>query len=493
MSQLFYSFQFGVHLIQDINVTWPYIVGALVISVVICLIVIILLRWIAGVVVWLVLLLILVLLGVGAYFSYKRYEYISKFGPIETNSRMLQGQWDEFVNRKELWMFLTILASAVGIILLLIIIFLRKRICIAITLIEEGSKAVGSVMSTLMFPIFPWIFQCLVLVWAISIGLYLSSMGNPIFKVHDINGSSCECTGQYKNLKNGDMCESNLFDDLCHTGSSSCTTAGCRFYGREVTWLTVILQLVNAFGAFWGVWFVSGLSDMVLAATFATWYWTFHKRNVPFFTLTEAFMRTVTYHLGTVAFGSLIIAICSFIRAMIEYTERKIKKYENTCIKVIFCCCRCFFWCLEKFLRFISKNAYIMCAIHGKNFCLSARDAFSLLMRNVIRVVVVDKVTDFLFFIGKIVVTAIVVAGSYFFFIRNESIHINYIWLPLVIIAAGTYIVTCIFFGVYSMAVDTLFLCFLEDCERNDGSPQKPYYMSKNLMKVLGKHNRKVR
>ena len=35
------------------------------------------------------------------------------------------------------------------------------------------------------------------------------------------------------------------------------------------------------------------------------------------------------------------------------------------------------------------------------------------------------------------------------------------------------------FFGVYSMAVDTLFLCFLEDLERNDGSEEKPYYMSR--------------
>ena len=41
-----------------------------------------------------------------------------------------------------------------------------------------------------------------------------------------------------------------------------------------------------------------------------------------------------------------------------------------------------------------------------------------------------------------------------------------------------TFIISA-FFGVYSMAVDTLFLCFLEDLERNDGSAEKPYYMSK--------------
>ena len=36
------------------------------------------------------------------------------------------------------------------------------------------------------------------------------------------------------------------------------------------------------------------------------------------------------------------------------------------------------------------------------------------------------------------------------------------------------------------MAVDTLFLCFLEDIERNDGSADKPYFMSSDLKKILG-------
>lgn len=37
------------------------------------------------------------------------------------------------------------------------------------------------------------------------------------------------------------------------------------------------------------------------------------------------------------------------------------------------------------------------------------------------------------------------------------------------------------------MAVDTLFLCFLEDMERNDGTPEKPYFMSRGLQKIVGK------
>ncbi|TSK20284.1 Histone-lysine N-methyltransferase EHMT2 [Bagarius yarrelli] len=43
--------------------------------------------------------------------------------------------------------------------------------------------------------------------------------------------------------------------------------------------------------------------------------------------------------------------------------------------------------------------------------------------------------------------------------------------------------------NVYLQIRET-WLAFLEDLERNDGSAEKPYYMSKNLMKILNKKNK---
>lgn len=34
------------------------------------------------------------------------------------------------------------------------------------------------------------------------------------------------------------------------------------------------------------------------------------------------------------------------------------------------------------------------------------------------------------------------------------------------------------------MTIDTIFLCFCEDCERNDGL-SRPYYMSRGLMEFV--------
>jgi len=111
-------------------------------------------------------------------------------------------------------------------------------------------------------------------------------------------------------------------------------------------------------------------------------------------------------------------------------------------------------------------------------------------MRNFLRVVTLDQVTDFLFFLSKLLLTAGAGASTYYFLDNNPSIiRLNYIAVPTTVVVIAAFLITSVFFGVYSTAVDTLFLCFLEDCERNDGSPEKPFFMSKQLMKILGKKN----
>ena len=70
-----------------------------------------------------------------------------------------------------------------------------------------------------------------------------------------------------------------------------------------------------------------------------------------------------------------------------------------------------------------------------------------------------------------------------------DATDLNYYFVPIIIIVVGTYFIADVFFDVYEMAVDTLFLCFLEDLERNDGTPLKPYYMSKDLRQILNVKN----
>lgn len=353
-----------------------------------------------------------------------------------------------------------IVVSVLLLIILLVVIFLRKRIVIAIALVKEGSKAVSSITSTVFFPLAPWILQLLIISFAVMTGLYLASVGEPVFKVVS-KTDACVCTGPAASYKNDAVCTPQIFEANCRENGGGCINSTCHFKEINSPALVGYFQGYNIVGFFWGVFFISAFSEMVLASTFATWYWTFHKSDVPFFTLARGTGRTMRYHLGTLAFGSLIITICRLIRVILEYIDHKLKKFDNAFTKAILCCMKCFFWCLEKFLKFLNKNTYIMCAIHGKNFCSSAKDAFNLLMRNFLRVIALDKVTDFLFFLSKILIAVGMGLLTYLFFaseVTTPTLHYNFV--PIFLVSLGTYLIATVFFNVYSMAVDTLFLCF---------------------------------
>ncbi|KAM3966834.1 choline transporter-like 2 isoform 2-T2 [Aphomia sociella] len=484
-------------IVQDLVQSRWYMAGGVVAVVVICFIYILLLRWVVTPVVWLSIAGFFALLGFAVYLCYKNYKYYLD-NPVQmTQTTNLLGYTQSMFSKHQTWLIILIIAAIVFVVMFLMVIFLRGRIVIAIALIREGSKAVTAIKSTVLFPIFPWLFQCFVIAYGVFVLMSLLSIGDPTFKVVNLkNDTDCRCS---KNYTDYEICHPSEFSKSCHDYSSgspqACKLASCHFIGIDSPHAILYLHLVNLLGFFWVMFFISGVSDMMLASTFSTWYWTFTKRNLPFFTLTSGIYRTIRYHLGTVAFGALIIAIVRVIRVILEWIDQKIKKFDNPFTRCILCCCKCFFWCLENFLKFINKNAYIMCAVHGTNFCTSARDAFSLLMRNIIRVVVLDKVTDFIFFLSKLLISIGIGFAVYYILQWNyvyevtHAARLHYNYVPAIILSIVTYLICSIFFNVYAMAVDTLFLCFLEDCERNDGSQEKPYFMSKNLMKILGKSN----
>ncbi|XP_058129739.1 choline transporter-like 2 isoform X2 [Anopheles ziemanni] len=478
-------------IVEDILQSWPIIVGFIGISVLASLILITMLRWIAKPLVWISIIGVIAALSYGVYYSYREYKIIIA-NPTDSHvnvSPNLSSLINSWFKSDQTWLIILIVLSVFLVILLLVVLVLRKRIVIAIALIKEGSKAVSACYTSVFFPIAPWLLQAAVLVFSLVVLLFLASIGDPVYKIAGLNSSSCVCNNGYKE---GDLCDPIVFNEKCsnRNDQTRCLEAACRFMEVKTPQIVGYYHALNVLGFFWGICFVSAFSEMVLAFTFATWYWTKPKARVPFFVMTRGIMLTLFYHLGTLAFGSLIIAICKIIRACLEYVDHKLKGYDNGVTRAILCCCRCFFWCLENFLKFLNQNAYIMCAIYGKNFCSSAKDAFSLLTRNVLRVIALDKVMGFLFFLSKLVLSCGMASVTYVLFESDIlPTTLNFSFVPAVLVFIGTFIIASIFFSVYSVAVDTLFLCFLEDSERNDGSPERPFYMSKGLLKILGKKN----
>lgn len=467
----------GEKIIADVREAWYWILAGMGISMVVSLLYIIMMRWVAGLMVWLTTYLVLTIIGYATYYCFTEYK---RLAATDTSSISFEfsSNLSSYSDKKETWLALGIICGIILAVMILLLLALRKRIQIAIQLIKEGSRCISSMFSTLFFPLVPWLLQLILFAWFVVVLVYLVTSG----------------TAQFQQVNNGTLAQEacsqaqavvNYFDKN--------NSISCNFQKYQTDDNILRLQVFHLFGWFWIMNFIIAFGQCALAGAYASWYWAWDKKkDVPKLPLIYSMGRTLRYHTGSLAFGSLIIAIVQLIRAALEYLEYKLKgsgKEPSPVAKFLLKCLKCFFWCLEKFLKFLNKNAYIEIAVYGKNFCTSAKNAFFLLMRNVLRVVVLDKVTDFLLFIGKLTITGgMGVASFYFFSNRN---NLNYYLAPVIIITIGAYAISSAFFGVYEMAINTVFLCFLEDCERHDGSQQKPYYMSKKLMKILGKKNKK--
>ncbi|XP_030852868.1 choline transporter-like protein 2 isoform X2 [Strongylocentrotus purpuratus] len=476
---------------EDFVNSWHIILIGLGIGMVLSMIWCFIMRWIAGVMVWGSILCLHAVLAAGIYCCVQQYlDLQGVAGSMDSITFEFTTNLSSYTRLQQTWLIIGIILCVVFLILFLLTICLCSRIRIAVELISESSKAVSSMWSTLFWPIVPFLLQTGVIALWVGIAVYLATSQQAMYQVFDATTSNFT----------GDSCDIDTFT-ADYNLTSNDTDLSCLFIDYSLPEYFKWLQLYNLFVFFWLINFVIGLSHMTLAGAFASYYWAFNKKDdVPFFALSGAFYRSLRYHLGTIAFGSLIIAIIQIIRVLLEYAEYQLKGKENKVAKFILRCMKCCFYCLEKFMKFINKNAYILVAVYGKNFCSSAKEAFFLLLRNIVRVAVVNKITDFLLFLGQLLIVSLVVVGAFFYFTLEVTWvnavlpvpAVNYYWVVIIVIGIGVYLISKAFFGVFDMAVDTLFLSFLEDIERHDGSAEKPYYMSKGMMKIVGKKNKKM-
>uniref|UniRef100_A0A8C5L126 Choline transporter-like protein n=1 Tax=Jaculus jaculus TaxID=51337 RepID=A0A8C5L126_JACJA len=477
-----------VKIFEDFAHSWYWILVALGVALVLSLLFILLLRLLAGPLVLLLILGVLAVLAYGIYHCCQQYRALRDKG-ASISQLGFTTNLSAYQSVQETWLAALIVLAVLEGVLLLLLIFLRQRIRIAISLLEEASRAVGQMMSTMFYPLVTFVLLVICIAYWAMTALY--PLRPYVYWVSNTSTPGCETAPVNESC-----------DPMASSKNHSCPGLTCTFQGYSSTGLAqrslFNLQIYGVLGLFWTINWVLALGQCVLAGAFASFYWAFHKpQDVPTFPLSSAFIRTLRYHTGSLAFGALILTLVQMARIILEYIDHKLRGAQNPVARCIMCCFKCCLWCLEKFIKFLNRNAYIMIAIYGKNFCVSAKNAFMLLMRNILRVVVLDKVTDLLLFFGKLLVVGGVGVLSFFFFSGRikgldkdfDNSPLNYYWLPIMTSILGAYVIASGFFGVFGMCVDTLFLCFLEDLERNDGSLERPYYMSKALLKILGKRN----
>lgn len=317
----------------------------------------------------------------------------------------------------------------------LFLCFMRKRIQLSIGVVKESARAVQAMPTLLLFPIVQTAGLIIfVMVWLVY-AVYVASLG-------DIDSA------EFSNNGVTVMVRSFTYDD-------------------ETQYMAFILL----FCFFWTTEFISAVGSIVIARAVASWYFTRDKSTIGSSTVLNAIRQSMWYHMGTAAFGSLIIAIIQTIRAIVTYIQKKIEEVDsdNRAMKCAACCCQCCFACLEKCMRFLNKHAYIQTAIFSTNFCISAKNGFFLILRNFGRIGAISFVSEIVVVIGKVFIAVITGASAYVLMNTYISDEVESVVGPVVVVMILTYAVASLFFSIFSMAVDTVLQCFIADEEMFDG------------------------
>lgn len=225
--------------------------------------------------------------------------------------------------------------------------------------------------------------------------------------------------------------------------------------------------LYNLFGLFWINAFLIGCSQFILAVSAATWYFTHTADSGGSASLSKGFKWILRYHLGSIAFGSLVIAICEFIKFMFEYYRKQMtgRVFNNPFGKCLLWSTRYCLNCLNRVVKYISKMAYIQMALTSSNFCMSAWKAFVLIVGNAGRFAVASLLGVIFMWIGKIFIVGATVILWYIIIISVPSIEENLSspFFPWVLFALIAYVVASIFLSIFGFSMDTILQCFLVD------------------------------
>jgi len=420
--------------------TWYIIAGGIVASIIFGFFWLLLMRYFAGVAIWAnVISSFLSVAAVAFMMFYTGKQLEMAYENTPNNLRILAD-----VNNYQFLTVMSYILFGIAAIMLLFTIFNSGNIHLAIIISQEASKAFISMPSLLFFPLIPLVKFLIVFAYFVIVGLYLASSV--------VNNGAYDEDGQ--------------------------------FLGYIADTKLKAMILVLLFGFLWSVNVIIAISQTVIAGAIADWYYSYRGRKLKPCAVTRSYGRMIN-NLGSLIIGSLIIAIIQFIRIMFKYLKQNLKGKDGKVTEAIYQCLQCCLACFERFIEYLNKNAYIMIAIYGYSFCVSAKRAFAIIITNPLKAATIQCISSYCMLLGKISISSLA-TGGVFIFLKNTTV--TSLWIvPVLVTAVGSFCVASLFMNVYDMAISSMLLCFLEDTNVNDGSSERPYHCSKSLIALVEK------
>jgi len=262
---------------------------------------------------------------------------------------------------------------------------------------------------------------------------------------------------------------------------------------RSTTEKTFIL--FHLFHGLWNCYLILGLTQFVIASMCCKWYF-YQGRKQPLDNLlSSSFSTGFTYHIGSIAFGSILLASVSSIKAIFAYFYHQLNTLEGNpggrCAEYLYKCIFCFLNFFENFMQFLTRHSYTQMAMSGKSFCNSSKDAFYLTVRNSGRFGLVHELGKLFVAFGELCITLVTSVITYFVITQVPYFQgeVQYPLLPVGFAGSIGYMIGKVFMLVYGVAADTVIHCYCIDEELNFRNKFAPEILKEFIENHAGGHS----
>lgn len=445
--------------LSDLYETWDTILALCFLALVLSLFMVAILHFVASIVSYVFMIAVSIACVVGTGILWYTYASINwKLNATNQNELLEKSVYNE-----QAILVYAILATIFTVIILLLVWAMRKRIGFLAQLFRESSECLIDMPYLFIQPFITFFVLLAFFAFWVTVIVCLSTATYP---------GSKSLTPLFEKSENPNAISSSQYTTpsenlIPRIGNVSVKQLRTLKFVEfiDATWVRY-MWWVYLIGLIWTSEFILACQQMVIAGAVAIWYFDGGRKSVGSPVLTSI-TNLVSYHLGSMALGSLLITILKVPRLILTYVYAKMKKNEESseCAKCGLKCCICCFYCLEKCVRFMNHNAYTVIAMQGINFCSAARRAFSVLVSNALQLATVNSIGDFILFLGKCFVTA--VTGSIGLLLMRRDPNLKFYAIPVLVVAIfGFFIAHCVL-SLYEVVIDTLFLCMCEDHNMN--------------------------
>lgn len=166
-----------------------------------------------------------------------------------------------------------------------------------------------------------------------------------------------------------------------NTTQNGTQNPGCSTSGGSCSNASLILVLVFlTFTAYWVTEFIKNVVHTTICGVFGAFYYgAASPEGIPKHAAKSSFRRTITYSFGSVAFGSLLVAIIQLIRQAVDMFTRYEQQSGDMLGAIFGCILQCFVGILQWALTYFNKYVYVEVALYGKSYLNAAKDTWRLI------------------------------------------------------------------------------------------------------------------